>query len=129
LGISITHIKEYFMNEERPAGITANRELMEMEVIWGDGHKSMYPFSLLRAACPCALCRGGHENMSPEPSPDVFEIPREDSERTRLVTVRLTGSYALTAVWEDGHDYGIYNWHYLRALCPCPICRKQYKEV
>jgi len=30
----------------------------------------------------------------------------------------------LTIVWEDGHDYGIYNWHYLRALCPCNECRK-----
>ena len=28
-----------------------------------------------------------------------------------------------TLVWEDGHDYGIYNWHYLRALCPCEADR------
>ena len=34
--------------------------------------------------------------------------------------------YALTIVWEDGHDYGIYNWHYLRALCPCPEDRAKY---
>ena len=27
-------------------------------------------------------------------------------------------------VWEDGHDYGIYNWYYLRKLCPCAECRK-----
>jgi DUF971 family protein len=32
----------------------------------------------------------------------------------------------LTIVWEDGHDYGIYNWHYLRALCPCEEDRKKY---
>ena len=36
------------------------------------------------------------------------------------------GSYALTIVWEDGHDYGIFNWHYLRALCPCEEDRKKY---
>jgi DUF971 family protein len=48
--------------EERATSITANREAMEMTVIWADGHISNYPFSLLRAACPCAQCRGGHEN-------------------------------------------------------------------
>jgi DUF971 family protein len=37
-----------------------------------------------------------------------------------------TGSYALTIVWEDGHDYGIFNWHYLRALCPCEEDRKRF---
>jgi DUF971 family protein len=33
------------------------------------------------------------------------------------------GSYAITPSWEDGHDYGIYQWSYLRALCPCKSCR------
>ena len=23
----------------------------------------------------------------------------------------------------DGHDHGIFNWHYLRMLCPCEVCR------
>ena len=36
--------------EERAINITANREAMEMTVIWADGHTSVYPFSLLRAA-------------------------------------------------------------------------------
>jgi DUF971 family protein len=109
---------------ERPTGITANRQDMEMTVTWNDGHTSIYAFSLLRAACPCAQCRGGHENMGSEPDPAVFNVLREDSERTRLTNIKATGAYGITLVWEDGHDYGIFNWHYLRALCPCPICRK-----
>ena len=108
-----------------PASITANRPALEMTVIWDDGHVSIYTFSLLRAACPCAQCRGGHENMKAEPDADVFKVKLDDSPRTHLVTVKATGSYAITIVWEDGHDYGIYNWHYLRALCPCPQCRRQ----
>jgi DUF971 family protein len=110
---------------ERPTNITANRPRLEMTITWGDGHASIYPFSLLRAACPCAQCRGGHEKMSPEPAPEVFTVELEDSPATRLTNVKATGSYGITIVWEDGHDYGIYNWHYLRALCPCPICRTQ----
>ena len=35
----------------------------------------------------------------------------------------------LAIVWEDGHDYGIFNWHYLRALCPCAECRAKYGKA
>ncbi len=116
------------MLSEKPANITANRELLEMRITWKDGHESMYPFSLLRAACPCAQCRGGHENMGSEPDPQVFTVALENSPATRLETVKATGAYGITLVWEDGHDYGIYNWHYLRALCPCPACRYEASQ-
>lgn len=109
--------------KEKPINITANRPALEMTIQWGDGHESIFPFSLLRAACPCAQCRGGHEKMSSEPDPEVFHVQLEESAATRLVNVKATGSYGITLVWDDGHDYGIYNWHYLRALCPCPACR------
>jgi DUF971 family protein len=109
---------------EKPINISADRQAMEMTVTWSDGHTSIYPFSLLRAACPCAQCRGGHENMRAEPDLAVFETRLEDSPATHLVNIVSVGSYAITPVWEDGHDYGIYNWHYLRALCPCPKCRR-----
>lgn len=115
------------MLSERPTGITANRPALEMLVTWNDGHTSIYPFSLLRAACPCAQCRGGHEKMKPEPDAEVFQVQLEDSPATHLMSVKATGSYAITIVWEDGHDYGIYNWHYLRELCPCPECRRSKK--
>ena len=108
-----------------PTNITADRPALEMTVIWDDSHISTYSFSLLRAACPCAQCRGGHENMKSEPDPGVFNVILDDSPKTRVSTVKATGTYALTIVWEDGHDYGIYNWHYLRALCPCPACRSK----
>lgn len=114
---------------EKPTGITANKSKRELTITWDDGHTSVYPFDLLRAACPCASCRGGHQNMSPEPSPEVFTLKMAESPSTRLANVVATGSYALTLVWEDGHDYGIYNWHYLRALCPCEEDRKRFGKV
>jgi DUF971 family protein len=106
-----------------PASITADRTRREMKVQWNDGHVSTYSFSLLRAACPCASCRGGHENMHPEPDEDVFQAVLADGPETRLVRVEGVGSYAITFEWEDGHHFGIYNWFYLRALCPCAECR------
>jgi DUF971 family protein len=108
---------------EKPIGITANKSRRELTITWADGHESLYPFGLLRAACPCASCRGGHEAMRPEPDEAVFSTELGDSPATRLANLVAVGSYALTIVWEDGHDYGIYNWHYLRSLCPCAKCR------
>jgi DUF971 family protein len=110
---------------ETPAGITANRQTGELIVRWKDGHESRYPFGLIRAACPCATCRGGHENMRSDPDPDVFDQVLPDSPRTRLKKIEPVGSYALTIEWDDGHHYGIFNWHYLRALCPCQECRPE----
>ncbi len=108
-----------------PKSITADRLTGVLTVQWDDGHTSQYLFGLLRAACPCASCRGGHEYMRPEPDPVVFVTQLPDSAATRMSKAELVGSYALTVEWEDGHHYGIYNWHYLRALCPCSECRRE----
>jgi DUF971 family protein len=106
-----------------PNSIQANKKISELYILWNDGHESHYPFWLLRAACPCASCRGGHENMQTEPDSGVFDNKLPESSATRIKLIEPVGSYALTITWEDGHHFGIFNWHYLRALCPCEICR------
>jgi DUF971 family protein len=108
----------------KPVSITANRGKKELLVTWDDNHVSLYPFSLLRAGCPCAECRGGHDRMGDTPDPSAFTRDMPDSPATRLTNLLPVGSYGVTAVWEDGHDAGIYKWQYLRALCPCGECRK-----
>lgn len=102
----------------KPTSIKVNRDQNRMSITWSDAHESSYSFSLLRHACPCAECRG-HENMGPVPDIEVFVLPEEVSPRTHLEDVEAVGSYAVTICWEDGHQYGIYNWDYLRASCPC----------
>ena len=105
------------MPEPRPTGITADRKEGTLTITWDDGSSCAYPFDLLRNACPCAECRGGHENMKPEPDDDVFTIPIIDADKSKLENVTPVGNYAINIVWGDGHSYGIYNWHYLYALC------------
>lgn len=107
----------------KPVEITADRQKRRMTVQWNDGHASVYPFTLLRLACPCAECRGGHEKMGGDPDPEIFDMPEEDTAATRMINVEAVGTYGLTIEWEDGHHYGIYNWNFLRKLCPCPDCR------
>ena len=113
------------MDPLKPTGVTANRQTRQLTINWSDGHQSVYPFALLRHACPCASCRGGHEYMSSEPDPVVFSLADEDTPATRLSNLEAVGAYALTPLWEDGHHFGIYTWHYLRALCPCDQCRQE----
>lgn len=112
-------------NSPMPTNITADRQKGEMTVTWKDGHVSVYPFGLLRAACPCASCRGGHENMRSEPDDEVFDAQLPDSPQTRMKQIEGVGSYGLNIEWEDGHHFGIYNWYFLRRLCPCPECRSK----
>ena len=111
----------------KPTSITANREIKELTVIWDDGHTSLYTFSLLRAGCPCAECRGGHDKMGDTPDPSVFTAYLPDSPATSINNIVPVGSYGITPVWEDGHAAGIYRWEYLRALCPCGNCSKKSK--
>jgi DUF971 family protein len=111
------------MNSNQATAITANKQTRLLSITWADGHLSDYSFALVRHACPCAQCRGGHENMRSTPDPEFFLLPAEDTSATRIRKIEHVGSYALTFEWEDGHHYGIYQWDYLRALCPCPQCR------
>lgn len=102
----------------RPRAIVVDLEKRLIEITWTDDHASLYAFRYLRVACPCAQCKpwihGGPVGETPK------EVLQATDEIRSLEDVRAVGSYALTIRWADGHEYGIYNWEYLRALCPCP---------
>lgn len=55
--------------------------------------------------------------MTSSPDEDVFIIPLIDAKATRMKSIEGMGSYAINITWEDGHNYGIYPWDYLLALC------------
>jgi DUF971 family protein len=105
------------MSEPTPTGFKADKSAGQITVAWDTGEIFDLPFVLLRNACPCAQCRGGHENMQKEPADDVFIIPLMSADTTKLVGLAAVGNYAIKITWGDGHDYGIYNWHYLYTLC------------
>jgi DUF971 family protein len=110
----------------RPTSIKLDRGRGLLIVPWDDGHVSEYPLAGLREACPCAECRGGHENMGKPADPSVFDvIPLTRAKSYVLERVLPVGNYAIQPEWDDGHHTGIYTWPYLRALCPCPICRAE----
>ncbi len=113
------------MNKYIPTGIKADRQRKILSISWKDQHDTEIPFGLLRNACPCAECRGGHENMRTDPDPGVFELPLIDTRTTEIRDIQTVGNYAINIEWADGHRFGIYHWDYLRALCACDECRPE----
>lgn len=108
----------------RPNAIRLDKKRRVLEIPWDDGHISEYAWDSLRAACPCAGCRGGHANMGATPDANVgatsdsnvFSLTPVPS--FKLDRVEMSGNYALKLYWSDGHSTGIYSWEYLRALQP-----------
>jgi len=98
-----------------PSSIHADRQAGELQIVWADGHRSVYDFVSLRWLCPCAFCRGeagqpGWLDSDPTLSP----------EQVTLSDISLVGHYALQPIWADGHGTGFYTFEHLRASCPCP---------
>jgi DUF971 family protein len=69
-------------------------------VTWQDGHGSIYPFAVLRVACPCGACSTAADAWP-------TEIRREAG--------------ALRVVWQDGHASAL-PYADLRRECPCAQC-------
>lgn len=84
------------------------------EIDWGDGHKGVYPHTILRGYCPCAGCQG-HSGTIRFIECSGIQLEVEDFE--------VVGNYAIRIQWFDGHGTGLYSYRYLRAICHCPLCR------
>jgi DUF971 family protein len=100
--------------ETIPQRIKLDRDHRRVIIGWADGHESVFDWEYLRWRCPCAHCQG--EGGRPgELQMAVVLRP----EQTDLADLEMTGRYALSPIWQDGHHTGIYTWRALRAMCPC----------
>jgi DUF971 family protein len=112
-------------SDAEPKSVRVNKTTGKgMEIDWKDGHQSVFTFQYLRDACPCAHCdeereKAGLEfgqHAKPTALLPMFKEP------VRPTEVAPVGKYAISFVWNDGHQHGIYSWELLRILCPCPEC-------
>jgi DUF971 family protein len=86
----------------------------EFAIQWNDGSESFLPLHLLRTACPCAACGGEPDVMGDLVRPEVHYTPQS----FELKSWQLIGGYAVQPTWGDGHNTGLYTYHYLRRIDP-----------
>lgn len=77
---------------------------------WDDNSESSIPLEKLRKFCPCATCMAERENRSKS------FIPLFHSGQTKITRVNKIGNYAISILWEDGHNTGIYEFPFLKNL-------------
>jgi DUF971 family protein len=81
----------------------------ELGIVWKDGHESYLGGHMLRCACACATCVDevtGKKILIDE------KVPLD----VKPLEVHRVGRYAISIVWSDGHDTGIYPFTRLRQL-------------
>lgn len=101
----------------RPTNLHLDRK-DGLRIDWADGVSSHYPLAYLRKHCPCATCRGTHEEKSgPAPAGlSLTILPSNIDKAAQFTDGRLVGNYAIQIIWADGHSTGIYDFRYLRAI-------------
>jgi DUF971 family protein len=115
-----------------------------VDIAWADGHSSHYDFVYLREECPCAMCnderlkkaQGQQKDLQlQKENPSRAAAPQLSSPLLPLFKPKLTakaahavGNYAMQIDFNDGHATGIFSFDYLRTICPCQECAREYRS-
>jgi DUF971 family protein len=104
-----------------------------IDITWSDGHASHYDFPYLRDECPCAMCndeRIKKAAQEPQAAP-ALSSPLLPLYKPKLAAkaAHAVGNYALQIDFNDGHTAGIYSFDYLRTICPCGECGREFRTA
>jgi DUF971 family protein len=107
-----------------------------VDITWSDGHSSHYDFIYLREKCPCATCDDARKKKAAAPvaagtapSPLAGMGPSLPMYKAVLKAraAHTVGNYAIRFDFSDGHATGIYSFDYLREICPCDACSREFR--
>ncbi|MCB9853396.1 MAG: DUF971 domain-containing protein [Phycisphaerales bacterium] len=112
--LAADEFKPVDLHIDRRAGLT---------IEWKDGKTSRFDLGYLRKMCPCAQCRVEREKPMAAKKPaavgtSLTVLPSNIDKATTFDDAKLVGNYAISIVWGDGHKTGIYDFRYLRLICP-----------
>jgi DUF971 family protein len=89
-----------------------------LRIVWEDGRTSHFPLTVLRKSCPCATCRTKQEeSRAANKGLSLNVLPPGIDRAVMFADAHLVGNYAIQITWGDGHNTGIYDFRYLRAMC------------
>ncbi len=112
--------------KRKPQKILVDTDTKQVQINWQDGHTSVYHFTYLRRACPCVECQPWKEGGGPVGLPPQ-SVLTAIGDLTSANDVSMVGGYGIQFNWTDGHTFGIYDFGYLRDLCPCPECSAHFE--
>jgi DUF971 family protein len=95
------------MSSPKPTEINFHKVSRILELSFNDGAHFQLPAEYLRVYSPSAEVQGHG------PGQEVLQIGKEDVNINHLEPV---GHYAITLMFDDNHDTGIYSWDYLYQL-------------
>jgi DUF971 family protein len=105
-----------------------------VDITWGDGHASHYDFVYLREKCPCATCDDERNKKAAEPpappgatSPVASGVLPMYKPKPGARSAQAVGHYAIKIDFTDGHSTGIFAFDYLRTICPCDDCARNFR--
>lgn len=91
----------------RPTDIILHRASHKLEVAFDDGTRYQLPCEYLRVESPSAEVQG----HSPEQR--VWVAGKRN---VNIAAIDPVGNYAVVLRFNDGHETGIYTWHFLKEL-------------
>ncbi|MDP2362833.1 MAG: DUF971 domain-containing protein [Ignavibacteria bacterium] len=83
-------------------------EKKELQIIWDDGSEDLLNLKQLRKLCPCATCLAERDKQS------KMYIPLFAENQITVKSLNQVGNYAIQITWNDGHNTGIYEYHFLK---------------
>jgi len=90
-----------------PLDIQLRKQSRVLEITFDDGAHFALPCELLRVYSPSAEVRG-HFGKGAK-----LVVGKET---VGITDIRPVGNYAVKIVFDDGHDSGLFDWHYLYEL-------------
>ena len=101
-----------------------------VDIAWADGHESHFDFPYLRDNCPCATCNdeGGKKQAFAGSGPASSAVLPMFKPKPRAQSATQVGNYAIQINFTDGHSTGIFSYDYLRSMCPCADCAREFRS-
>ena len=90
-----------------PTNITLHQQSKSLELGYANGEKHALSCEFLRVHSPSAEVRGHGKGQ---------EVLQTGKINVHIQDIIPCGNYAIQLVFSDGHDSGIYSWHYLYEL-------------
>ena len=91
-------------------------------------HTSHYDFTYLRDQCPCAMCNDEREKKATGATRNSRCFPCSSRSHRARAPIAV-GNYALQIDFTDGHATGIFSFEYLREICPCEACEREFRSA